>query len=203
MNIRKLICLVAATAALALSATSSQATPTNFVSSGDSFQYSTLTTDLWNHWATASLADFSLNNGTWNNGTTKFTNQGGGTYWAANTDLALQKTFNFSGIVNGALNLHVASDNGFLIFLNGQLLAKENAEGYTSYWEYNFALNSSPLLQGLNTLQVLAEDHGGATFFDMKMDADVTAVPEPSLLALFGLGLLGMLLAFRNKRHSV
>jgi hypothetical protein len=207
MNIRKLLSIALALATLAMGAAPARAVPTNFVSSGDVFQYSTLTTDLWTHWTSAGLADFASNNGIWQDGASAFTNGAGPlsghTYWAANTDLALQTTFNFNGTLNGNLNLNVASDNGFLVFLNGQLLAKDNAEGFTNYWEYSYSLNPSALVQGLNTLQILAEDHGGATFFDMALTGDVVAaVPEPGLLALLGLGFLGMFVARRNKNHS-
>lgn len=203
MNIKKLVYTAFTSFVFGLAAAPVKATPTNLVSSGDVFQYSTLTTDLWTHWAAASLADFASNNGVWQSGQTAFSNTGGATFWAADTDLALQKTFNFNGAVNGSLNLHVASDNGFLIYLNGQLLAKENAEGFTSYWEYNYALNPAALVQGANLLQVLAEDHGGLAYFDTQLDADVVNnVPEPGLLALLGIGLTGMIPVRTRKNRS-
>lgn len=203
MNIKKLASVVLTSTMFGLGAAPAKAIPTNLVSSGDVFQYSTLATDLWSHWPTVSLADFASNNGVWQNGSTAFTNTGGATYWAADTDLALQKTFTFNGSISGDMNLHVASDNGFLVYLNGQLLAKENAEGFTSYWEYNYSLSPASLVQGGNLLQVLAEDHGGLTYFDMQIDGDVVNVPEPSLLGLLGIGLIGMVSIRTRKSHSV
>ncbi|GAB4038555.1 MAG: hypothetical protein Fur0014_07390 [Rubrivivax sp.] len=111
------------------------------------------------------------------------------TEWAANTDLALYKTFEVNGSPTGTMTRNVASDNGFVIHLDDQLLAKANAEGYTSYWEHTFTQASSLLVSGTNVLKIMAEDHGGATFFDMKLTGHV---PEPGSLALVGLALLGV-----------
>ena len=195
--LRALCTGVAAAAAL----TAAQAAPTTFVTTGQVWSYSTLTVDLWSDWAGAGLAQYAQNNGVWNNGASAFGS--GGTFataWAAGTDLALTTSFDFSGAVTGPLNLHVASDNGFLVFLNGVQLAKENAEGFTSYWEYEYALDSALLQQGTNVLQVLAEDHGGITFFDLQLDANVNAaVPEPAMPALLGAALLGLMAARRRR----
>jgi hypothetical protein len=69
-------------------------------------------------------------------------------------------------------------------------------------WEYAFNLNPSALAQGLNVLQVLAEDHGGATYFDLKLsstDVDEARVPVPATMVLLATGLLG-LAASRRRR---
>ena len=117
------------------------------------------------------------------------------TYWEADTDLALRKTFNIEGIISGNLTLNVASDNGFIAFFNGQQIAKEYANGYTSYWEYSFSIDNSFFVQGINTFEVLAADHGGATFFDMQLTADIeaTPVPEPSTFIFFGISFIGLI----------
>jgi hypothetical protein len=80
------------------------------------------------------------------------------------------------------------------VFVNGQQVAKENAEGYTKYWEYTFSLPASLFSAGDNTIEVLAEDHGGATFFDLELTGDVTSapVPEPGTITLLGIGMLGL-----------
>lgn len=198
---KKYLRALCAGVATAAAMTAAQAAPTTFVTTGQVWSYSTLTVDLWSDWAGAGLAQYAQNNGVWNNGASAFGS--GGTFataWAAGTDLALTTSFDFSGTVTGPLNLHVASDNGFIVFLNGVQLAKDNAEGFTSYWEYEYALDPALLQQGTNVLQVLAEDHGGITFFDLQLDADVNAaVPEPAMPALLGVALFGLMAARRRR----
>lgn len=185
-----------------------QAAPVTFVDQGASYQYKTLDSDLWSGsgWAAgvglSTFDNFAAANpiSGWATGNAVFAGSPsvvGGTQWNANTDLAIYTTFEVNGTPTGDLTLNVASDNGFLIFLNDQLVAQQNAEGYTSYWEYTFTLSpaTSYLVGGTNTLKILAEDHGGSTYFDMKLSGHV---PEPGSLALAGLALMGLAAARRR-----
>jgi hypothetical protein len=173
------------------------------VGEGATWQYSVLKTDLWSNWSTAGYSSFDWVNATWATGQAAFGNPYSlpyNTYWAANTDLALQKTFFIDGILTAPITLNVASDNGFMVFINGQQVAKQMAEGYTSYWEYTLPLTTLGFVSpGSNVIQVLAEDHGGATFFDLKLSGEVAPVPEPATILLLGSGLIG-LVGFGRKK---
>ena len=172
------------------------AVSTTLVAEKSEWRYSVLSTDLWTNWGAAGYGSFDWGHATWSTGNAAFGNPYSlpyNTAWAANTDLALQKTFTIDGALSTPITLNVASDNGFMVFINGNQVAKENAEGYTFYWEYTLGLSASPFLSpGLNLIQVLAEDHGGATFFDLKLTGDVSPVPEPSTLVLFAMGIAGL-----------
>ncbi len=180
---------------LLLGATAAYSAPVTIINQGDSWQYSTLSQDLWPVWNTFNYGSIGWGSLAWSNGNAAFGSAGGlshNTYWGINTDLALQKQISVNGIFNGSLTLNAASDNGFAVFINGLEVVRQNAEGYTSYWEYSFAVNPNVFIVGVNTIQVVAEDHGGSSFFDMKLSGDLQPVPEPSTLLLFGAGLAGL-----------
>jgi hypothetical protein len=180
---------------------SAWATPTTLISAGSDWNYTTSSTDLWTNWSAITFNTFNWDTAQWSTGTAAFGNAN--TYrgvtvnpyhtnWTAGTDLALQKDIVIDGNLLGPLSLKVAVDNGFILFVNGAQVAKQNAELFTSNWEYNLDIASSYFTQGTNRISVLAEDHGGLTYFDMQLTADVQPVPEPATMLLFGTGLVGL-----------
>ena len=70
------------------------------------------------------------------------------------------------------------------------------APGGSNLNEYDIDL--AGLSAGNYNLQILREDHGGGTGFDILATA-TAAVPEPGTLALLGLGLAG--LGFSRRRR--
>lgn len=180
--------------------------PLTVIQQGDLWNYSIFSSpDLWTNWSTIGYHSFDWANANWFSGNAAFGNPHQlpyNTYWPANTDLALQRNITLLGTLS-SVTLNVASDNGFIVFVNGVQIAKENAEGYTSYWEYSFSnINPSAFINGENTISVLAEDHGGATFFDMQMTGDFTPIPEPSSILLISGGILsfGLMGWYRRKK---
>lgn len=117
------------------------------------------------------------------------------------TDLALQQSINIDGNIIGLPRLKVAVDNGFILFVNRAEVARRNAEDFTSYWEYELDIASSSFHTGTNTISAFAEDHGGPTFFDMQLTADIGVQPVPTML-LFGTGLAGLVGAGLKRRRK-
>ncbi|CAB5110310.1 hypothetical protein D3OALGA1CA_1985 [Olavius algarvensis associated proteobacterium Delta 3] len=180
------------------------ATPMTFIDQGAEWNYAFFTsedTDLWGlegeNWASASYSNFNWDTAEWQIGNAAFGNPAPlpySTLWDPIIDLALTKEIQLDNLAVDSLSMNVASDNGFLIFINGYQVVKTYAEGYTSYWEYIFNLDPSLLVSGVNTIRVLAEDHGGATFFDMQLvgDVSIAPIPEPATILLVGVGLAGI-----------
>lgn len=112
--------------------------------------------------------------------------------WAVNTETAISYAINAqNGLTN--LSLQIGVDNGVFVWLNGTYLFGARAPGGSSLGEYTLALaNLGP---GISYLQILREDHGGGTGFDILLTGDFVrdnSVPEPGTLALLGLALLGV-----------
>ncbi len=101
------------------------AIPVTMVEQQSNWNYTVIGTDLWPIWSSVNYTTYTTStaSATWSNGNAAFGNgtASGNSYstsWAANTDLALTTTFDFSGVASNLL-LNVASDNGFVVFLNG------------------------------------------------------------------------------------
>lgn len=205
--IKKLLVTLIASTLFTFSTGLALAVPTTLVNQGSEWQYQQFSSpDLYATWSTAGYDSFDWANATWSTGHAAFGNGNSlpsSTYWQSGTDLALQMTFTIpTSPINGDLTLNVAADNGFIIFVNGVQIAKENAEGYTSIWEYTLPIdNSFFLAPGENLLQVLVEDHGAKTFFDMKLTGDIPPVPEPGTILLLGAGLAGLAAWRRSKKY--
>ncbi|MDX1634887.1 MAG: PEP-CTERM sorting domain-containing protein [Marinobacter sp.] len=109
--------------------------------------------------------------------------------WTVNDETAI--VYEFLLTENSNLQIDLGVDNGIYVWLDGGYEFGAMAPGGSFLSEYSFALNN--LSAGTHFLQILREDHGGATGYGIKVTA--TAVPEPGTLALLGLGLVGLTVA--------
>ncbi len=116
------------------------------------------------------------------------------TYWPADIadgmDLFVRRTVDLSDYDLNSINWFLGVDNGYALYVNGNLISSGNAEGYTYEWEYSGTIPSQYLIQGNNLIAVALEDHGVLTAFDMKITGTPNAtsstnsvvITEPTLL---------------------
>jgi hypothetical protein len=159
-------------------------------------------------------ASWNTTTGGWDTGPAPFGNNTGGypsdpagdfdyaTLWPADgsdgNDLWVRTTFDTTGFDLDSISWNLGVDNGYALYLNGDLIASANGEGYTYQWEYSGDFGTS-LVAGTNVLAVALEDHGGLTAFDMEVVG--TPIPEPTTLLLFGSGLATAVVRFRRGRR--
>jgi len=171
------------------------AVPVTLIEKGSYWQYSSpYPHDLWPDWNNEGYASMNWeDSSTWSFYKAPFGNWSTYyTFWKENVDIALVKEVEITDPLSGMLTLEVACDNGFIMFVNGTEVARANSEDDTYYWEYTLQIDSQYFHLGTNTVSVLLEDHGGWTFFDMKLAGNTLPVPEPSTLLLLGGGLVGL-----------
>jgi len=120
------------------------------------------------------------------------------TFWEPDTVLHLETQIDLSGNDLGSIDYSIAIDNDYELFVNGIQVDESNAPGnergpgnggaYYHDGEPGFGTPALlPYLQaGVNTIDVIAVDRGGGTYFDMNVTGpdDTPGVPDASSSAL-------------------
>lgn len=114
-----------------------------------------------------------------------------------------QTTFDLTGLVPGSASItgRFSVDNELTnILINGIGTGQYSSDPESYAGWHDFSIQSD-FTSGINTLTFLTHNDGGPAGFRVEfLTATANPVPEPGTLGLFGLGLLGMLIAMR-KRH--
>jgi len=111
--------------------------------------------------------------------------------WTVNDETAIVYSFVVGPTGFDDLFVQIAVDNGVYVWLDGAYQFGAMAPSGAFHWEYSFSTGA--LASGTHYLQILREDHGGGTGWDILADATEGApVPEPGTLLLLGAGLAGL-----------
>ncbi|MFN3938565.1 MAG: VPLPA-CTERM sorting domain-containing protein [Gemmobacter sp.] len=120
--------------------------------------------------------------------------------WAVNTETAIIYALDAGP---GKLLKNVVAtfgvDNGLFVWLNGVFQGGHLRPGGVVLGE--FVVNLGDLGPGTHYLQLLREDHGGATGYAVSITADIAAIPLPAAGWLLLAG-LGGLVAVRRRRRA-
>lgn len=110
--------------------------------------------------------------------------------WAINSETAI--IYELDGGAGGLSNVLASFgvDNGLFVWLNGTFLGGHLRSGGVVPGEFSLSLGN--LGAGMNYLQILREDHGGAAGYNIQVTGDINPAPVPlpasGLLLVAGAG---------------
>lgn len=97
--------------------------------------------------------------------------------WAINSETAI--IYELDGGAGGLSNVLASFgvDNGLFVWLNGTFLGGHLRSGGVTPGEFTLSLGN--IGAGLNHLQILREDHGGASGYSVEVTGDANPAPVP------------------------
>jgi len=115
--------------------------------------------------------------GTWQKGKSPFGSQisspvrglEANTIWPINSKLYLRKNVNLSNFDLNTIEWKIAVDNGFKLYVNGNLVSQDFQEGYSFFWEYQGSIPKNFLIYGNNLIEYELTDTGGLTVFETEI----------------------------------
>lgn len=118
--------------------------------------------------------------------------------WAVNSETAIIYALDGGSFGLSNVEASFGVDNGLFVWLNGTFLGGHLRPGGSTLGEFTLSLGN--LGAGTNYLQILREDHGGATGYAVSVtgDVNIAPVPLPASGLLLMLGVAG-LAAYRRK----
>ena len=120
--------------------------------------------------------------------------------WDVNTETAIIYELDGGGTGLQNVLLDIGVDNGVFVWLDGGYQGGQLRPGGATLGE--FSLNLGSLSAGTHYLQVLREDHGGRTGWDIEVTGTAAPIPLPAggILLLTALGGLGGAGALRRRK---
>ena len=128
-------------------------------------------------------SNWTTTTGGWNTSNAPFGNSLGGpfgynTYWPVWNSLFVRKEINLTSYDLNSINWFLGVDNGYTLYVNGNLISSDFQQGYTFQWEYSGQIPIQFLNQGINIIAVALTDQGGATAFDMQITGNPIIFPS-------------------------
>lgn len=136
-----------------------------------------------------------------NDGVSKWIGPNAGAETVPNGPYFYTTTFDLTGLIPGTAELHgyYTADDQVSIWLNGvQVAPLTPDECYGTFFPFSITSN---FIGGLNTLEFQTfNTHGFPTGLRVEISGTASAVPEPSTIALSGIGGLTGLVLVRRRR---
>ncbi|MDG3005045.1 PEP-CTERM sorting domain-containing protein [Paludisphaera mucosa] len=143
-------------------------------------------------WLTEPL-DLATPGSTWSSGPVSIP-----TAWANGTSTAVIYSIGESGYKLGDVSISIGVDNGILVWLDGSFVHGDIAPGLPHpLGEYVY--NLGDLSSGVHHLQLLRVGLGVPENWNIQVTGTLSSVPEPSSLALIGLGALSVFLCWLRR----